>query len=1024
MRGAFTITPRSRVGQARALARSYLDHHPDHTFDIVLVAERWPGGDDAWTEGPWHVVDFRHVPVPNPPTYHCRYQVDDLCVAIKPFAFTHLLRERGPEAMVYLDPEVLVLGPLDAAWRVLETHDIALVPRMRSPDPSDASRDRAHPDGGLYSPGFVGLRRGEAADEMLAWWCAREFTDPLVPAPCVAHPLDAVPVYFRDVGIVSDPASNVARCNLHDRRLTLEDGRFHADGRPVAWLHFTEHDRRDPGRVLPGQRPCAGDGLPAYQAISSSYADAVRRAAPRAPEADDLLRLANGVPVSRVLSRVVMQCIRRQVAFPSPAETDAFCDFTTRPDPALSGAWIAPVVGAVLDVRPDVAKVFPHAGTDKNDPDFNDWLIAHGAQEETLQQLLSRWGDNLRRDDGVTAVLALHATSPAFRKEFPHVLTDDGQHEAFAQELLAHAPQDPSVDVAAVAEYAAAQGGLQRVLDCYFSDPTSMSALPLLYDDSSIGALAARLSHRLPGYPRIDGHDLALFLRSAPRRRLELLLACLRYNPYVRDMIGGSPTVFRLERIDACLDRHGVDEPLRRDVANSLLGDWITPASQYLSFIATDEETARIFPERDPDRHALERMHYVLDRHGPGGHEQEWPRWARELLQWQDVPGTRDGINLCGPLLDATGVGESARALQRVIEAAGIECQSSILPSRFPGARNLFPPSRMYGAFDEQLPMNLVVANADASEHMRFWIPEHVRRGKVNVGYWVWETEALPERWKDSARGLDAILAPSHYAARAIARTVDVPVHTLPIALDLGQLGVAMPDRARFGLPEHALVFGFFFDTKSVLERKNPSAVIDAFEQAFGNRDDVCLVLKVNTPLPGNYEYERLGMKARGINVRWIERTLNIADTHALMASLDVYVSLHRSEGFGLTMAEAMAMGKPVIATGYSGNMDFMDADSALLVDHVVEASVRDHGPYPAGSRWATPSVAHCARLMQRLEDRAERSGIGARGQERVRRLLDPVALAERFQDCLRALCEPSRITHPGEASSAGSTVE
>jgi glycosyltransferase involved in cell wall biosynthesis len=350
-------------------------------------------------------------------------------------------------------------------------------------------------------------------------------------------------------------------------------------------------------------------------------------------------------------------------------------------------------------------------------------------------------------------------------------------------------------------------------------------------------------------------------------------------------------------------------------------------------------------------------------------------------------------------------MGESARSMARTLAAAGVETAQSALPSGFPDPGLACPdPASQFGGITPQLDVNLVVANADDLLRVRSWLPDDIWSGRGNVAYWVWETETAPGRFADAARGLDAVWTPSAYSAAAIRAVLDVPVEIVPHLPDFDALDAARPTRAAFGLPTEALLFGYFFDAKSDLERKNPAALIEAFRRAFGDRRDVGLVLKVGSPAPGGYVFESLKAAAAGLNVLWIEHPLTRADSCDLMASLDVYVSLHRAEGFGLTMAEAMAIGKPVIATGYSGNLDFMDAGSAWLVDHAVVSTRRANGPYPAGSRWSEPSVSHAAQLMRGALDPAGREALGAAGRSHVRRLLAPQAVARRAVEALEAL--------------------
>lgn len=1015
-RGAFTIASRGRLRAALALANSYLQHHPDHEFYVIALTDA-PEPAPGWKG--LHMLDFREIRVPDSHTFHYQYAIGDLCVALKPFAFQHLQQDASADTLLYLDPDTLVFAPMDAAWAALASHELLLTPRMRSPDPTQVGvPTNAPPCHGLYHPGLVGMGRGRSSEELLAWWCERVRTDCILdPAHGLAldwRLLDPVPLYFDRVGILEHPAHGVGHWNLHERQLSLAGEQVLVDGHPLACFHFNGYEPEDPEYLVPGQPHHRLSDSPALAEACGAYARALAEA-PSAPAGGDELCLPNGIPASRALNRVVLDCVRRGVSLPSPGlASDAFCEFATHPDPLLHGQWVAPVVRALLDLRPDLAAAFPEAGCNKEDPAFGEWLRRHGGCEERLEALLDRWGHNLQRDDGVTIARRLYRGRADLQQAYPHLLSDPRQYRRFGEWLAGEARQEGWIDEAGLRDYQAGAGGFGRVLDCYFSDLGLLARFPLLHTDAAIQALVTHLSAQLPGWPRIDGIDLAVFAHAARDCPLDLLLACLRYNPVVREAIGGIPSAFRLDRIEDHLEQAGVDPALTAQLASTLLqGDWIRPGAQYASFVETSADVAQVFPALARGQAAVERKHYALDRHGgraaarPG-----WTRFARILLQEPDGPPGHTGINLCGPMHDATGVGESARALQRVMAAAGIAHAVAVVPSRFPGTGegDELPARARYGSFDERHPVNLVVATADSRPHMDFWIPDHIPRGRINLGYWVWETEVLPPRWRDAARGLDALLTPSAYSARAIAATVHVPVHVVPIAPDFAALERAAAARGHFGLDDGQLLFGFFFDVKSILERKNPAAVIEAFRRAFGARTDVGLVLKVNSPAASHHGYARLREQAAGLNVTWIEPTLSATDTSDLMASLDVYVSLHRSEGFGLTMAEAMALGKPVVATGYSGNLDFMDRDSALLVDHVVVASARAHGPYPAGSRWAEPDIAHAARLLASLEDGALRQRLGSTARRRVHQTLSPERIAAALTAHLASTADQCRV--------------
>ncbi len=166
-------------------------------------------------------------------------------------------------------------------------------------------------------------------------------------------------------------------------------------------------------------------------------------------------------------------------------------------------------------------------------------------------------------------------------------------------------------------------------------------------------------------------------------------------------------------------------------------------------------------------------------------------------------------------------------------------------------------------------------------------------------------------------------------------------------------------------------MFLFLFDFLSCLERKNPLGIIEAFVRAFVPGEGPVLVIKSINGRHMLNDLERLRAAVDGRDdVVLLEKYYSVDEKNALLGACDCYVSLHRSEGLGLTMAEAMALGKPVIATGYSGNLHFMTPENCYLVDYSMTEVPAECDPYPKGAAWAAPSVAHAAELMRRVYER------------------------------------------------------
>lgn len=273
-----------------------------------------------------------------------------------------------------------------------------------------------------------------------------------------------------------------------------------------------------------------------------------------------------------------------------------------------------------------------------------------------------------------------------------------------------------------------------------------------------------------------------------------------------------------------------------------------------------------------------------------------------------------------------------------------------------------------------------------------------------NVGYWVWETEELPPTLQKYEKFFDEIWTPSDYSAEGIRHTISRPVKVLPHTLDFAAIDKAASNRSLFGLPESGILFGFIFDPHSVLERKNLMGVVRAFRKAFRDDDNCYLVLKVNGRCAGAYDYEMVRAQADWSRILFVEETYSREETYNFMKSLDVYVSLHRSEGFGLTCAEAMAMGLPVVASKYSGNLEFMRDDNSLLVPTKVIETDRPYGPYPAGTRWGDPDVEVAATMLRSLIERDRRVDVGSRGAESVRQLLSQEAVSASAKSMILAL--------------------
>jgi hypothetical protein len=226
--------------------------------------------------------------------------------------------------------------------------------------------------------------------------------------------------------------------------------------------------------------------------------------------------------------------------------------------------------------------------------------------------------------------------------------------------------------------------------------------------------------------------------------------------------------------------------------------------------------------------------------------------------------------------------------------------------------------------------------------------------------------------------------------------------------------------RADFGLPEDEFIFLFIFDFQSTFVRKNPLAVAEAFRHAFRPEEPARLVLKFINSDQDPTNFQRLKSLVAGQRVTLIEDYFSGDRTKGLMAVSDCYISLHRAEGFGMTLAESMALGKPVIGTGWSGNLDFMSVANSALVDYRLEPLLKTVGLYQAGQLWATPSVEAAAAWMRRLYEQRELcQQLGQRVAADIRQMLGPAAIGHLVKSRLDLASQGT----PGTPSNAAQPV-
>ncbi|WP_085524180.1 glycosyltransferase family 4 protein [Tuberibacillus sp. Marseille-P3662] len=363
------------------------------------------------------------------------------------------------------------------------------------------------------------------------------------------------------------------------------------------------------------------------------------------------------------------------------------------------------------------------------------------------------------------------------------------------------------------------------------------------------------------------------------------------------------------------------------------------------------------------------------------------------------------GINLIGYARTESGIGQSCRLAAGAMDSAGLPfgiLNHAANPSRKRDLTWIHKEMRrpIYNT-------NLFHINAD--EMIRGWqtgrLSERLFRDKYNIGYWHWELPSFPEDWRTGFQLVDEIWVPSSFVYQAIVSKTDKPVIKMPHAIDVDVDQTIT--RRHFKLPDHRFLFLMMYDALSYRERKNPKAAITAFKKAFGHdHANVGLVIKVNAANHRNRELHELK--------RWIDhqdhiyimpQILDRRHVNALIHVTDALVSLHRSEGFGLPLAEAMYLGKPVIGTNWSGNTDFMNQSNAYPVPYTLTSVGDNYGPYSANQQWAEPDTDHAAACMRELYFNPKQAqSLGQKGLETMKTDYAPEVMGEKIKTRLQTI--------------------
>lgn len=840
---------------------------------------------------------------------------------------------------------------------------------------------------------------------------------------------------------------------------------FEVEAMPLSFFHFSGFDPADTLTLSRHDQRYSVYTLPSIALILEWYGRelALSPFAALTHEPYRFDTLANGIRLSTFLRDILKQY---DVYVPrydttTVAGADALCAFLMTPLPA-TGSRLPLVAAAIYSSRPDLQTGYPRAHTDLEPVGFHRWFCQNAGTEYGIEPLITRFRRTLDSDSlagfageiikllpqkarklqflgpdrrlavaelkilgrsdvadalmtgaaewffysDFSAVLTIYLGRPDLRQGYPDIF--GRSHRDFTFWLRHHGQEEHQLPAAGVAQFEQKSG--PQVLARLFSILSRREDLGALAIEELLSEQPDRLIRALIRSAG-DGleYDLAdleavCFLHRHNRAvlvPLYLELPAIRRRP-----ISSRTAEGRRALLPVPLDQPWVLEGCRLhelcfSPADAALEQEIRDLRNRMQTTGQDVFSVLNASRLDVSAGQLTRI-------------AEKRATQRLRTAGLDTPPPAPdsgppGINLFGYFLANTGVGESSRGLARTLSLLTKVRQIPQFTAHLEQATQL---EALFTHYDHHAETNLFISYPHAAEDMFGLLPPEFTERRRNIVHLAWEQRDWNTHWRSIYGRYDEIWSISEFAAHPFREMFGAEkVRVVPNVL-LADDFPPTEEAAALRFTRPVFRFMFVFDANSSMERKNPEAVLAAFIAAFAGSvraAEVELIFKVNNL--GRPEHAARVAKLRraaassGLAISFDGRTLARNEVLNLIASADCYVSLHRAEGFGYTMAEAMYLGVPVIASCYSGNLEYMNAENSFLVPCTEQLVKVADGPFQRGSIWGDPDVAAAAEIMRGLVDnRAEARRVGESGAASVRRQLLPEVVAKGLRPVLSKL--------------------
>jgi glycosyltransferase involved in cell wall biosynthesis len=953
----FTVISTNYSAQAAVFVEKLKNIYPNSSI-YVFITDNYGNRFNDLFEGT-SIVDLHDIGFPDYDLICSLYEPVELNTAVKPLCFAYLFNLSQFEQVFYIDPDTWFFSEMTEAHDLLAGGaPIVLTPHTNEPiEDSQQPNDGHMAKSGIYNLGFCGMRDCEAARGFVGWWARKLRRDCRVD---IANGIfvdqkwcDAVPALVPGAAVLHHPGYNIGYWNFAHRPVDLDEGgNLQVNGERVRFLHFS--------------------GLPMRDAESVSVHQDRFTAKHLSPLMNDIIlayRMA-------LIGKRYFEAVK--------------CEYQPDIHKLIGNASLARILARFYDEH-------LHGSCDV---DFRRFVLEAPLSNRAVRV---RFGEDTLLSDLIGAV---YFARPDLREYFGQHPGDGPEGRAFERKLLTWAAERLSIEMRPAALLAKRHNVLMDVFseagyhNSQSSTPTPATAWRNLLEGLPTSRLFALARSTCEGFgaqpveaPTPDFADVIMHARPDVRKAYDITTVAGR-----RGLLQWLATYFTREYGEV-KSLSGFFDALHKG------GDaWVEAIERADAPHAPPPVDRALVAAMDwGHRHPRDYAIYRQDR-------------VHNAIRFRP---RRDGALLVGYPRAEMGMGEHVRNTAVALSSrrypfsifdfnSGLDC----------GLNDRSCDAWISSDWPDRL-VNLLHINADQTLALHKCLGDaFFSAAEYNVGYWAWELERFPKEWSGAIDLVDELWAPSTFIADAMRMATAKPVNVMPLRVDPGE--AEDPGLEVYGVMPEDFVFLFFFDFSSFKQRKNPEGVLDAFRRAFPDpaRDrDVRLVIKTIGEARNPEAARRLRAQvADDPRVVIITGTLPKARLNGLVAQCSAFVSLHRSEGFGRGLAEAMFYGKPTIATGYSGNLDFMSAETSYLVDYDLVPVRQGEYVYPSGARWAAPRVDHAAALMREVrEGYAAAMKRAELGRAYIRSRHSTAAIADKLLGRLGTVAGPVENQHAAE---------